>query len=191
MFWKYTDNPSLFGGCMEIVCLVVWKIHFLIQQCLQEFCMVSCMLALHIIEFLIFFVVYIFSFFCVLSLPPDLESFTPNLPSSFSISTAFLVPSMFFVFLACTKAWKFWATIWVTPHFPGIFRVNCVYKGCIFADVSSRGNRLADQCKKVTISLLNIDTVPKKVLLKAEVLLVTAQKSCLVKDNVEIALFSR
>ncbi len=48
-----------------------------------------------------------------------------------------------------------------------------------------------DQCKKVTISLLNIDTVPKKVLLKAEVLLVTAQKSCLVKDNVEIALFSR
>ncbi len=65
--------------------------------------------------------------------------------------------------------------------------MNCVYKGCIFADVSSRG----DQCKKVTISLLNIDTVPKKVLLKAEVLLVTAQKSCLVKDNVEIALFSR
>lgn len=66
-----------------------------------------------------------------------------------------------------------------------------MYKGCIFADVSSRGNRLLDQRKKVTISLLNIDTVPKKELLKAGVLLVMAHKSCLVKDNVEIALVSK
>jgi len=45
------------------------------------------------------------------------------------------------------------------------------------------------QRKKVTVSLLNIDTIPKKETLNAGVLLVTT-KSCLVKDNVEISLFS-
>lgn len=84
-----TDNPSVFGVCMEIVCLVVSLFNPTVFARMLHYN----------IEFISVFVVYIFRHFLfesVLSLPSDLESFTPNLSSPFSISTAFLVPSMFF-----------------------------------------------------------------------------------------------
>lgn len=177
---------------MEIVCLVVQKIHFLIQQCLQEFCMMSCMLALHNIEFLSIFVLFIFwrfslKVFCLCHLKVSL----PICPVHFPFLQLFLSPPCFFFFLSLHQSMEILSNNLSHSIFSRNFQSElCVQRLYICKRFLER-RPASDQRKKVTISLLNIDTNPKKELLKAEVLLVTAQKSCLVKDNVEIALFSR
>lgn len=93
-----------------------------------------------------------FKYFCCVCLWKCFATWFEKFKSQFALYIfhfhSFSCPlHVFFLllFLACTKAWKFRVTFWVTPYFPGIFRINCVYKGCVFTDVSSRGNCSAQE----------------------------------------------